>query len=227
VAKIREQYPDIDLVAGNVATGKAAADLLERGIDAIKVGVGPGSICTTRIITGAGMPQISAIMDVARVVEDRIPIIADGGIKFSGDITKALAAGANSVMIGSLLAGTDESPGELIIYQGRSYKRYRGMGSIGAMKAGSRDRYFQEEDISESKLVPEGIEGRVPHRGSVMNLIPLLIGGVKSGMGLTGCRDIEDLRKKARFLKVTSASLREGHAHDVIITEEAPNYRLD
>jgi len=227
VEAIRREHPDLELVAGNIATGQAARDLLDRGVDAVKVGVGPGSICTTRIISGAGMPQITAIMDVVRAVGDRIPVIADGGIKFSGDITKALAAGAHTVMIGSLLAGTDESPGELVIYQGRSYKKYRGMGSIGAMKAGSKDRYFQEDEISESKLVPEGIEGRVPYRGSVMKLVPLLIGGVKSGMGLTGCRDIESLRKKARFLKVTGASLRESHAHDVIITEEAPNYRLD
>ncbi|MCK4835171.1 MAG: IMP dehydrogenase [Candidatus Aminicenantes bacterium] len=227
IEKIRKKYPESDLIAGNVATAKAATDMLQLGVDAIKIGVGPGSICTTRIISGAGMPQITAIMEVAKTIQDRIPIIADGGIKFSGDITKAIAAGANAVMIGSLLAGTDESPGELIIYQGRSYKRYRGMGSIGAMKAGSKDRYFQEDEFAESKLVPEGIEGRVPHRGSVMQLVPLLMGGVKSGMGLTGCQNIEELRKKAKFIKVTAASLKESHVHDVIITEEAPNYRLD
>ena len=227
IEMIRETYPSVEIMAGNIATAKAAIDLLDRGVNAIKVGVGPGSICTTRIISGAGMPQITAIMEVTRVVEDKVPIIADGGIKFSGDITKAMAAGANCVMIGSLLAGTDESPGELIIYQGRSYKKYRGMGSIAAMKAGSKDRYFQDDEISESKLVPEGIEGRVPHRGSVMQLVPLLMGGVKSGMGLTGCKNIEDLRKKTRFVKITGASLKESHVHDVIITEEAPNYRQD
>ena len=227
IETIRAKYPDLDLIAGNVATAKAAIDLLRLGVNAIKVGVGPGSICTTRIISGAGMPQITAIMEVAKAIGDRIPIIADGGIKFSGDITKALAAGAHVVMIGSLLAGTDESPGELIIYQGRSYKKYRGMGSIGAMKAGSKDRYFQEDELMESKLVPEGIEGRVPYRGSVMQLVPLLMGGVKSGMGLTGCQNIVELHKKAKFIKVTAASLKESHVHDVIITEEAPNYRFD
>jgi IMP dehydrogenase len=227
VKTVREKFPTIELVAGNVATGRAAKDLMELGVDAVKVGIGPGSICTTRVVTGAGMPQITAIMDVVETVNDEIPIIADGGIKFSGDITKALAAGANSVMLGSLLAGTDESPGELIIYQGRSYKKYRGMGSIGAMKAGSKDRYFQEDEFSESKLVPEGIEGRVPYRGSVMNLIPLLIGGVRAGMGLTGCGTIEELRKNAQFVKITSASLKESHVHDVIITEESPNYRME
>jgi IMP dehydrogenase len=227
VKEIRGKYPSVELLAGNIATVQAALDLLDLGVDGIKVGVGPGSICTTRIISGAGMPQITAILEVANAIQDRVPIIADGGIKYSGDITKAIAAGANSVMIGSLLAGTDESPGELIIYQGRSYKKYRGMGSIGAMQAGSKDRYFQEDVFSESKLVPEGIEGRVPYRGSVMQLVPLLIGGVKSGMGLTGCRNIEELRKKTRFIKITGASLKESHAHDVIITEEAPNYRLE
>ena len=224
---IREKYPDIELIAGNIATGKAALQLMELGVDALKVGMGPGSICTTRMVTGAGMPQITAIMEVVKSIKNQIPVIADGGIKFSGDITKALAAGANSVMLGSLLAGTDESPGELIIYQGRSYKKYRGMGSIGAMKAGSKDRYFQEDEYSEFKLVPEGIEGRVPYRGSVKNLIPLLIGGVRAGMGLTGCKTIEELRKKAKFIKITNASLKESHVHDVIITEESPNYRLD
>ena len=224
---IRNEYPDLELIAGNIATGEAAKDLIDIGVDAVKVGIGPGSICTTRMVTGAGMPQISAIMEVAKITGDKIPLIADGGIKFSGDITKAIAAGANSVMLGSLLAGTDESPGELVIYQGRSYKKYRGMGSIGAMKEGSKDRYFQEDEYSESKLVPEGIEGRVPYRGSVMDLIPLMIGGVKAGMGLTGCRNIEELRKKSSFVRITGASLKESHVHDVMITEESPNYRLN
>jgi IMP dehydrogenase len=178
-------------------------------------------------VTGAGVPQISAVMDVAREVAGRVPVIADGGIKFSGDITKALAAGADAVMIGSILAGSDESPGELVIYQGRSYKKYRGMGSIAAMKAGSRDRYFQEDEFAESKLIPEGIEGRVPYRGSVMNLLPLLIGGVRAGMGLTGCRTIAELHDHARFIRITFAGLKESHVHDVIITEESPNYRMD
>lgn len=227
VKAIRQRYPELELIAGNIATAEAAKALMDLGVDAIKVGIGPGSICTTRMVTGAGMPQITAILEVARAVDNKVPIIADGGIKFSGDITKALAAGANSVMLGSLLAGTDESPGELIIYQGRSYKKYRGMGSIGAMKAGSKDRYFQEDEFSESKLVPEGIEGRVPYRGSVKNLIPLLIGGVRAGMGLTGNRTVDLLRQNAKFIRITSASLKESHVHDVIITEESPNYRLD
>jgi len=227
IKTIREGFPSLQLIAGNVATGEAADRLVNLGVDAVKVGIGPGSICTTRMVTGAGMPQITAVMEVAKAVNNRVPVIADGGIKFSGDITKALAAGANSVMLGSLLAGTDESPGELIIYQGRSYKKYRGMGSLGAMKAGSKDRYFQEDEFSESKLVPEGIEGRVPHRGSVMNMIPLMIGGVRAGMGLTGCKTIDDLREKAVFVTITSASLKESHVHDVIITEESPNYRMD
>lgn len=224
---IRNEYTDLELIAGNIATGEAAKDLIDIGVDAVKVGIGPGSICTTRMVTGAGMPQISAIMEVAKITGNKIPLIADGGIKFSGDITKAIAAGANSVMLGSLLAGTDESPGELVIYQGRSYKKYRGMGSIGAMKGGSKDRYFQEDEYSESKLVPEGIEGRVPYRGSVMDLIPLMIGGVKAGMGLTGCRNIDELRKKSSFVRITGASLKESHVHDVMITEESPNYRLN
>jgi IMP dehydrogenase len=227
IEKIRETADAIDLVVGNIATAAAARDLLKLGVDALKVGIGPGSICTTRVVTGAGIPQISAIMEVAGESADRVPVIADGGIKFSGDITKALAAGANSVMIGSILAGTDESPGEMVIYQGRSYKKYRGMGSLAAMKVGSRDRYFQDDEYSESKLVPEGIEGRVPYRGSVMNLIPLLIGGIRAGMGLTGCSTIAELRKKAKFIRITNASLKESHVHGVSITEESPNYHLD
>ncbi len=226
VKMIRTNFPDIELIAGNIATANAARALLDLGVNAVKVGIGPGSICTTRVVTGAGMPQISAIMEVVKEINGDIPVIADGGIKFSGDITKALAAGANSVMIGSLLAGTDESPGELIIYQGRSYKKYRGMGSIGAMKAGSKDRYFQEDEYSESKLVPEGIEGRVPYRGSIMNMVPLMIGGVRAGMGLTGCKNIDELKDKAKFVQITNASLKESHAHDVIITEESPNYQM-
>jgi len=227
VEQIREKYPEIELIAGNIATAKAAKRFLKIGVDAVKVGIGPGSICTTRIVTGVGMPQITAIIEVTQSLGEEIPLIADGGIKFSGDITKAIAAGANSVMLGSLLAGTDESPGEMIIYQGRSYKKYRGMGSIGAMKAGSNDRYFQDDEFSESKFVPEGIEGRVPYRGSVMDLIPLLIGGLKAGMGLTGSKNIDQLRKNAQFIQVSHAALRESHVHDVIITEESPNYRLD
>jgi IMP dehydrogenase len=227
IEKIRAAASGLDLVVGNIATAAAARDLLKLDVDGLKVGIGPGSICTTRVVTGAGVPQISAIMAVAGEVAGRVPLIADGGIKFSGDITKALAAGADAVMIGSILAGTDESPGEMVIYQGRSYKKYRGMGSIAAMKAGSRDRYFQDDEYSESKLIPEGIEGRVPYRGTVMNLIPLLIGGVRAGMGLTGCRTIADLKKKTRFIRITNASLKESHVHDVIITEESPNYRME
>jgi IMP dehydrogenase len=227
VKRVRETFPSLELIAGNIATGEAARALMDAGVDAVKVGIGPGSICTTRMVTGAGMPQISAIMEVNKAVGNKVPVIADGGIKFSGDISKAIAAGANSVMLGSLLAGTDESPGELVIYQGRSYKSYRGMGSLGAMKAGSKDRYFQEDEFSESKLVPEGIEGRVPYRGSVMNLVPLMIGGVRAGMGLTGCRTIDELREKATFVIITGASLKESHVHDVIITEESPNYQMD
>ncbi|MCP4155505.1 MAG: IMP dehydrogenase [bacterium] len=227
VKEVRKLYPKLELIAGNIATGSAASALMDLGVDAIKIGIGPGSICTTRMVTGAGMPQISAIMEVCKAVENKIPVIADGGIKFSGEIGKAIAAGANSVMLGSLLAGTDESPGELVIYQGRSYKRYRGMGSLGAMKEGSKDRYFQEDEQSDNKLVPEGIEGRVPYRGSVMDLIPLMIGGVRAGMGLTGCGTIDELRDKARFVMITSASLKESHVHDVIITEESPNYRME
>jgi len=215
--------------------------LIEAGVDAVKVGIGPGSICTTRVIAGVGVPQISAIMVCAKVAEPaEVPLIADGGIKYSGDITKAIAAGANTVMIGSLFAGTDESPGEMILYQGRSYKVYRGMGSLGAMMEGSARRYGQNitwEDIlnkpddntgvSLGKLVPEGIEGRVPYRGPLSASVYQLVGGLKAGMGYCGCRNIEELRKKSRFIRITNAGLREGHAHDVIITKEAPNYRLE
>jgi IMP dehydrogenase len=218
---------DVPLIAGNVATYEAALELAELGVDAIKLGIGPGSNCTTRVVAGAGVPQITAIMECARAAEKYdIPIISDGGIKFSGDMTKAIAAGAHCVMIGSLFAGTDEAPGETILYQGRTFKAYRGMGSIGAMQQGSKDRYFQE-DADASKLVPEGIEGKVPYKGSLSAMVPQLIGGLRSGMGLTGSQSIEDLRTKAQFVRITSAGLRESHAHDVIITKEAPNYRIE
>ncbi len=225
---IRKEYPDINLIAGNIATAEAAEDLIKLGVDAVKVGIGPGSICTTRVVAGVGVPQITAIADVYRVTSKyNIPLIADGGIKYSGDITKAIAAGASTVMLGNLLAGTDESPGEVVIYQGRAYKTYRGMGSLEAMKEGSRDRYFQDNVTETGKLVPEGIEGRVPYKGSAVSIIQMLVGGLKAGMGYAGCRTIEELQKKARFIKITQAALRESHVHDVIITKEAPNYHLD
>ncbi len=228
VEKLKGEFPDVDIVAGNIATAEAAKDLIERGADAVKVGVGPGSICTTRVVTGIGVPQITAIADVYSVTREYdIPLIADGGIKFSGDVVKALAAGASSVMIGSLLAGTDESPGEIILFQGRSYKQYRGMGSLGAMKKGSRDRYFQDEKLSEAKLVPEGVEGRVPYRGSTAQIIHTITGGLRSGMGYIGAKTLKDLRQRAKFIKITSAGLKESHVHDVIITKEAPNYRIE
>lgn len=224
----KENYPDIQVIGGNVATKEGALDLIKAGADAVKVGVGPGSICTTRVIAGVGIPQLSAILETAEVSEKNgVPIIADGGIKFSGDITKALAAGAHSVMIGNLFAGTDETPGEIVLYQGRSYKVYRGMGSLEAMKEGSKDRYYQEGVESDSKLVPEGIEGRVPYRGALSFCIQQLIGGLKAGMGYLGAKDIQDLKRKARFIRITASGLRESHVHDVIITKEAPNYRLE
>jgi IMP dehydrogenase len=213
-------------MAGNIATAKAAEYLIDSGADAIKIGIGPGSICTTRVIAGIGVPQLSAIMDCAEVAEKAgIPLIADGGIKYSGDIVKALAGGANAVMIGSLLAGTDESPGEAIIYNGRRFKSYRGMGSIGAMKKGSKDRYFQEE-LEENKLVAEGIEGMVPYKGPVREFLYQLTGGIKAGMGYCGAENLEALRKKAEFIEITSAGLRESHPHDVNITKESPNYQI-
>jgi IMP dehydrogenase len=216
----------LDIVAGNIATGAAARDLIKAGADAVKVGIGPGSICTTRVIAGVGVPQISAVMECAKVARRAgVPVIADGGIKYSGDITKALAAGASTVMIGSLFAGVDESPGEKVLYQGRSYKVYRGMGSIGAMSAGSRDRYFQEDEYSEKKLVPEGVEGRVPFKGPLSESVHQLVGGLRAGMGYCGCRDLDELWTKARFVQMTSAGLRESHVHDVVVTKEAPNYR--
>ena len=228
VLDTKENFPDCQLLAGNVATKEGALDLIKSGADAIKVGVGPGSICTTRVVAGVGIPQLSAILETTELLSKHgIPIIADGGIKFSGDITKALAAGALSVMIGNLFAGTDESPGEIVLYQGRSYKVYRGMGSLEAMKEGSRDRYFQEDVESETKLVPEGIEGRVPYRGALSDCIQQLIGGLKAGMGYVGARTIQELQQKAKFVRITSSGLRESHVHDVIITKEAPNYRLE
>lgn len=224
----KRNFPDLELVAGNVATAKGARSLIEAGVDAIKVGVGPGSICTTRIIAGVGVPQMTAIQESAREASKaEIPIIADGGIRYSGDVTKALAGGASSVMIGSLLAGTEESPGETVLFQGRTYKVYRGMGSIEAMREGSIDRYFQETTEGESKLVPEGIVGRVPSRGPIADTIYQLIGGLKAGMGYVGTPTIKELQANAKFLKITAAGLREGHVHDVIITKEAPNYQLE
>jgi IMP dehydrogenase len=227
VRMVKKQYPDLELVAGNIATAQAAKDLRKAGVDAVKVGVGPGSICTTRIVSGAGMPQLTAIADCAKALEGSgIPIVADGGVKYSGDITKALAAGASAVMLGSLLAGTEESPGETVLYQARTYKVYRGMGSIGAMERGGGDRYGQAGRPA-PKLVPEGIEGRVPYKGALAPHIYQLVGGVKSGMGYCGCRTIPELQQKATFIRQTVAGLREGHVHDVIITKEAPNYRTD
>jgi IMP dehydrogenase len=243
IKTVKSKLPEVDLTAGNVATFDGACELARAGADAIKVGIGPGSICTTRVVTGAGVPQITAIAEAFRATRDaNIPIIADGGIKYSGDITKALAAGAGVVMIGSMFAGTDESPGELILYQGRTFKSYRGMGSLGAMAAGSSERYFQNMDGDSStatpafgeadsnrlsKLVPEGIEGRVPYRGSVAMIVYQMVGGLKSGMGYCGCSNIPELQQKARFVRISLAGLREGHVHDVMITREAPNYAVE
>jgi IMP dehydrogenase len=228
VRRIKQEFPDLQVVAGNVATADGARSLAEAGADAIKVGVGPGSICTTRIVAGVGVPQISAILECATAAQAYgTPIIADGGVKYSGDIVKALAAGAHTVMIGSLFAGTEESPGETILYQGRSYKTYRGMGSLSAMKEGSRDRYAQEEVFEASKLVPEGIEGMVPYKGPLAASVYQLIGGLRAGMGYVGCRNFEELRSKSRMIRITSAGLKESHVHDVIITKEAPNYQVD
>ena len=229
VTQLKKQF-DIDIIAGNVATAAGARALVDAGADGIKVGIGPGSICTTRIISGIGVPQLSAIAHVAQAIEgDNIPIIADGGIRFSGDITKALAAGAWTVMIGSLLAGVDESPGEMILFQGRSFKRYRGMGSLGAMVKGSSERYRQggRSADDESKLVPEGVEGRVPYKGALQPLLYQLTGGLRSGMGYVGAATIDELRAKARFIRVSAASIRENHPHDIAITQEAPNYSAE
>jgi IMP dehydrogenase len=228
VGQIRRRYPDLDLAGGNVATAEGTTALIEAGVNVVKVGVGPGSICTTRMVSGVGVPQITAIGSCAKAAaRHNVPIIADGGIKFSGDITKAMAAGADSVMIGSLFAGTEESPGETILYQGRTYKAYRGMGSIGAMGQGSRDRYGQADIADVQKLVPEGIEGQVPYKGSLSYNIHQLVGGLRAGMGYIGCRDVTMLQSKARFMQITAAGLREGHVHDVFITKEAPNYRVE
>ncbi|OGE20952.1 MAG: IMP dehydrogenase [Candidatus Dadabacteria bacterium RIFCSPHIGHO2_12_FULL_53_21] len=230
VKSTKSNFPKVDLIAGNIGTGEGADAVIKAGADGVKVGVGPGSICTTRVIAGIGVPQVSAIQDVTRVAEMHgIPVIADGGIKYSGDIVKAIAAGAHTVMIGNLFAGTDEAPGEVILFQGRTYKVYRGMGSIEAMKKGSRDRYAQNlgDDMIDSKLVPEGIEGRIPYRGPIGSTVYQLIGGLRAGMGYTGCATIDELRSNGKFIKVTNAGLREGHVHDVIITKEAPNYRIE
>lgn len=228
VKMLKKEFPEQELIAGNIGTGEAARELIDLGVDAVKVGVGPGSICTTRVVTGAGIPQITAIADVFKVTSTKnIPLIADGGIIYSGDITKAIAAGADTVMLGNVLAGTDESPGEVVIYQGRSYKTYRGMGSLEAMRKGSGDRYFQDVLSGGEKLAPEGIEGRVPYKGSVASIIQMMVGGLMSGMGYAGCRTIRELQKKSKFIKITPAGTRESHVHDVAITKEAPNYRLD
>jgi IMP dehydrogenase len=227
VRDIKREHPEIDVVAGNVGTEEGARALVRAGADGVKVGMGVGSICTTRIISGVGMPQLTAVLGAARAVKGTdVPIIADGGVRFSGDITKAIAAGAHAIMIGSLFAGTEESPGETILFQGRTYKLYRGMGSIEAMKEGSRDRYFQGDE-PDVKLVPEGIEGRVSYKGSLAFNIHQLVGGLKAGMGYCGCRTLDDLRTKTRFMKISAAGMRESHAHDVVITKEAPNYRLE
>ncbi|NOT49078.1 MAG: IMP dehydrogenase [Acidobacteria bacterium] len=228
VKKIKSRFTDIQVVAGNVATSEATKELISAGVDAVKIGIGPGSICTTRVVTGAGVPQIMAIHEGVNAAKGTgVPIIADGGIKFSGDVAKAIAAGADSIMIGSLFAGTEEAPGEVILYQGRNFKTYRGMGSIGAMKKGSSDRYSQEGTTADSKFVPEGIEGRVAYKGTIAEMVTQLVGGLRSGMGYTGCKTINELQNNSRFVRITSAGLRESHVHDVIITKEAPNYRLE
>jgi IMP dehydrogenase len=229
VAWIKRNFPEVQVIGGNIATGAAARALMEAGADAVKVGIGPGSICTTRIVAGVGVPQITAVANVTEALKGTdVPIIADGGLRYSGDVAKVIAAGAHSVMIGGLFAGTDEAPGEVEIYQGRSYKSYRGMGSLGAMASsqGSRDRYFQEGRETD-KLVPEGIEGRVPYKGSILNVIVQLVGGLGSSMGYTGCANIEEMRTKPEFVRVSTAGMRESHVHDVQITKEAPNYRID
>jgi IMP dehydrogenase len=228
VKAIKDLYPNAQVISGNVATKEATADLIKAGADGIKVGIGPGSICTTRVVAGVGVPQITAIMNCAQEAKKHgVPIIADGGVKFSGDLTKAITAGASSIMLGSLFAGTEEAPGERIIYQGRTYKAYRGMGSVEAMKEGSKDRYFQAEVADSEKLVPEGIVGRVPYRGPISENVYQLLGGLRAGMGYAGCSNIEELQTKAKMIKITSAGLKESHVHDVIIVKEAPNYKLE
>jgi IMP dehydrogenase len=228
VRNIKKTFPKLQVIGGNVATAQGTADLIKAGADAVKVGIGPGSICTTRIVSGVGVPQITAVHEcVKAAAKKNIPIISDGGIKYSGDVAKAIAAGASTVMIGSLFAGTEESPGEKILYQGRSYKEYRGMGSIGAMSNGSSDRYFQERELSESKLVPEGVEARIPYRGALSFTVHQLLGGLRAAMGYCGAKDIEALRKESTFIRITPSGLRESHVHDVIVTKEAPNYRID
>ncbi|MEC7900855.1 MAG: IMP dehydrogenase, partial [Acidobacteriota bacterium] len=225
--EIKKKFGSISVIAGNIATGEATRDLIEVGVDAVKVGIGPSAICTTRVVAGAGVPQVTAIAECARIAKEcSIPVIADGGVKYSGDIAKAIAAGADVVMVGSLLAGTDESPGEIELYQGRAFKAYRGMGSVGAMRHGSKDRYFQR-DVDEAKLVPEGIEGRVPYKGPVSETVHQLIGGLRAGMGYCGCANIATMQSEAQFVRVTTAGLREAHVHDVQITKEAPNYRVE
>jgi len=228
VKAVKSKIPEVELIAGNIATADAAKALISAGVDAIKIGIGPGSICTTRVVTGAGVPQVMAIFETVNAAKGTgVPVIADGGIKFSGDVAKAIAAGADSVMVGSLFAGTEEAPGEVILYQGRNFKTYRGMGSIGAMRKGSSDRYAQEGTVSDSKYVPEGIEGRVAYKGTIADMVTQLVGGLRSGMGYTGCRSIKELQDNAKFVRITSAGLRESHVHDVIITKEAPNYRIE
>jgi IMP dehydrogenase len=226
IERVRERFPDVQIVGGNVGTVEGARALVERGVDAVKVGVGPGSICTTRVVTGVGLPQLTAIMDAVEGVDGRVPVIADGGIRYSGDLVKALAAGAHSVMMGSMFAGTDESPGESFLLEGRRFKTVRGMGSLSAMEEGSADRYFQEGEMDKTKLVPEGIEARVPYKGKVSDTIYQLVGGLRSGMGYCGAATLEELREKSRFNRVTMGGLRESHPHDVTITREAPNYRM-
>jgi len=223
---VKKNFPQVQVIGGNIATAAAARDLVNAGVDAVKVGIGPGSICTTRIVAGVGVPQISAVYNVAQELKDTgVPLIADGGIRFSGDVAKALAAGAYSIMVGGLLAGTEEAPGEEILYQGRSYKSYRGMGSIGAMEQGSSDRYFQDKDAGAEKLVPEGIEGRVPYKGPLSAIVHQMLGGIRSSMGYVGCADLEEMRSKPEFVRISGAGMQESHVHDVTITKEAPNYR--
>ena len=226
VSWVKKNFPDVQVIGGNIATAAAARDLVEAGADAVKVGIGPGSICTTRIVAGVGVPQITAVSNVAKELEGTgVPLIADGGIRYSGDVAKALAAGAYCVMVGGLLAGTEEAPGEVILLQGRSYKSYRGMGSIGAMEQGSSDRYFQDKDVGAEKLVPEGIEGRVPYKGPLTTIVPPLLGGIRSSMGYVGCANLEEMRTKPEFVRISGAGMKESHVHDVTITKEAPNYR--